>query len=184
VPIRAELRKFYKGPGWEAKRAKILKRAGNCCEFCRKPNGKLVYVTRDGTGRWSEALTQKYRSVKILVKRIMEENPLATSKAAKRFTELWRWFGSDGKALPASFPPGEKDDGQCPESGYIFCIKVVLTIAHLNHTPGDDREENLKALCQRCHLAFDKDHHREMRATRKDKQRPILVEIERQAAQQ
>lgn len=37
--------------------------------------------------------------------------------------------------------------------------KVVLTVAHLNHTPGDDRLENLAALCQRCHLNLDREQH-------------------------
>lgn len=38
--------------------------------------------------------------------------------------------------------------------------KVVLTVAHLNHQPEDCRPENLKAMCQRCHLRYDIDHHR------------------------
>jgi hypothetical protein len=54
-------------------------------------------------------------------------------------------------------------------------IRVVLTVAHLNHTSGDDRDENLKALCQWCHLDYDKQHHRDTRAARKDRSRPILV---------
>lgn len=54
-------------------------------------------------------------------------------------------------------------------------IRVVLTIAHLNHVAGDDRDENLKALCQWCHLNYDKLHHRETRAERKDSARPLLV---------
>lgn len=37
--------------------------------------------------------------------------------------------------------------------------KVVLTVAHLNHNPMDCRPENLKALCQRCHLRYDSRHH-------------------------
>lgn len=37
--------------------------------------------------------------------------------------------------------------------------KIVLTVAHLNHTPEDCRDENLKAMCQRCHLRYDHDHH-------------------------
>jgi hypothetical protein len=45
--------------------------------------------------------------------------------------------------------------------------KVVLTVAHLNHQPEDCRDENLKAMCQRCHLAYDAEHHAETaRATR------------------
>lgn len=54
-------------------------------------------------------------------------------------------------------------------------VHIVLTIAHLNHTPGDDRDENLKALCQWCHLNWDRLHHLESRTARKDAARPLLV---------
>lgn len=42
-------------------------------------------------------------------------------------------------------------------------IKVVLTVAHLNHTPEDCRPENLRALCQRCHNQYDAKHRAETR---------------------
>lgn len=45
--------------------------------------------------------------------------------------------------------------------------KVVLTVAHLNHRPQDCRDENLRAMCQRCHLNYDTDHHAETRAASK-----------------
>jgi hypothetical protein len=45
--------------------------------------------------------------------------------------------------------------------------KVILTVAHLNHTPSDCRPENLKAMCQRCHLRYDVDHHRETISTKR-----------------
>jgi len=58
-------------------------------------------------------------------------------------------------------------------------VKIVLTIAHLNQTPGDDRDENLKALCQYCHLAHDREvnraQSRETRLDRKDGARPLIV---------
>lgn len=38
-------------------------------------------------------------------------------------------------------------------------ITVVLTVAHLDHNPDNWAEENLNALCQRCHLVHDIDHH-------------------------
>lgn len=38
---------------------------------------------------------------------------------------------------------------------------VVLTTAHLDHTPENCDEENLRALCQACHLHYDRDHHAE-----------------------
>lgn len=48
--------------------------------------------------------------------------------------------------------------------------KVVLTVAHLNHRPMDCRPENLKALCQRCHLRYDAALHAEnARKTRRRK---------------
>lgn len=39
--------------------------------------------------------------------------------------------------------------------------KVVLTIAHLNHDKlnWDVKDEELKALCQKCHLQLDIKHH-------------------------
>lgn len=42
--------------------------------------------------------------------------------------------------------------------------KVILTVAHLNHTPEDCRDENLKAFCQKCHNAYDAEHRRQTRA--------------------
>ena len=38
--------------------------------------------------------------------------------------------------------------------------RIVLTIAHLDHTPENCAMENLKALCQRCHLRYDLEHHK------------------------
>jgi 5-methylcytosine-specific restriction endonuclease McrA len=37
--------------------------------------------------------------------------------------------------------------------------KVVLTVAHLDHTPENCDPDNLRALCQRCHLTYDAKHH-------------------------
>ena len=54
-------------------------------------------------------------------------------------------------------------------------LLIRLTIAHLNHTPGDDWDENLKALCQWCHLHYDFEQHRDTRAGRKDSLRPLLA---------
>lgn len=37
-------------------------------------------------------------------------------------------------------------------------IKIVLTVAHLDHDPTNNEESNLKALCQRCHNRYDGKH--------------------------
>lgn len=34
--------------------------------------------------------------------------------------------------------------------------RVILTVAHLNHVEDDNRPENLRAMCQRCHLQLDR----------------------------
>lgn len=39
-------------------------------------------------------------------------------------------------------------------------IRIVLTVAHLDHDTQNNRFSNLAALCQRCHLAYDQEHHR------------------------
>lgn len=38
--------------------------------------------------------------------------------------------------------------------------RVVLTIAHLDHTPEHCDPSNLRAWCQRCHLTYDRDHQK------------------------
>lgn len=47
-------------------------------------------------------------------------------------------------------------------------IKVVLTIAHLNHVPEDCRPENLRTLCQACHNRYDAKHRAETRKEHKN----------------
>ncbi len=39
--------------------------------------------------------------------------------------------------------------------------KILLTIAHLDHTPENCNPANLRALCQRCHLAYDATHYQQ-----------------------
>ena len=43
-------------------------------------------------------------------------------------------------------------------------VKVVLTIAHLDHTPENCAPENLRALCQACHNRYDAKHRAETRS--------------------
>jgi hypothetical protein len=50
-------------------------------------------------------------------------------------------------------------------------VKVVLTIAHLNHDPADCRDENLKAGCQLHHLRYDVDHHKKTAAATRRSQK-------------
>jgi hypothetical protein len=53
--------------------------------------------------------------------------------------------------------------GRCPnrhgEPAYGTGTLVILTTAHLNHTPEDCRPDNLVPMCQGCHLHMDRAHH-------------------------
>ncbi|QJT06356.1 hypothetical protein G9272_43655 [Streptomyces asoensis] len=53
--------------------------------------------------------------------------------------------------------------GRCPnlngQPAYGTGSKVVLTVAHLDHTPENCDPANLRAMCQGCHLHYDQDHH-------------------------
>lgn len=42
------------------------------------------------------------------------------------------------------------DDGQIHR-----IVRIVLTVAHLDHIPENCKDENLVALCQRCHNRYD-----------------------------
>jgi hypothetical protein len=42
-----------------------------------------------------------------------------------------------------------------PDGDWAAPVKVILTVAHLDHTPENCDPANLKALCQRCHNRYD-----------------------------
>jgi hypothetical protein len=148
VPIRAELRHFYRGPQWTAARRRILVRAGGRfdasgrylggakCEQCGKPDRKRVFVRSGGTVMWWRQRGQA------------------------------RWRDQHGRFTPpmAAWPGRQRE------------IRAQVGVAHLNHVAGDDRDDNLKALCNWCHLHHDRLQHRETRCARKDAARPLLQE--------
>ena len=66
--------------------------------------------------------------------------------------------------------PAHGDGERCTavngEEHPVTGSRVVLTVAHLDHTPGHCDDGNLMAMCQRCHLNYDVDHHAASRAAR------------------
>lgn len=58
------------------------------------------------------------------------------------------WFDSKGDptTLFDTGPITHDEDGP---------LRVILTIAHLDHDPRDTDLDRLRALCQRCHLTYD-----------------------------
>ena len=75
----------------------------------------------------------------------------------------------------------ERSGGQCEKCGAInhswvnrrtreLClsdedeaIRVVLTVAHLDHQPENCSDENLLDWCQKCHNSYDSAHRRSTR---------------------
>jgi hypothetical protein len=53
------------------------------------------------------------------------------------------------------------------KNGYKQWTTIMLTIAHLDHTPENCDPKNLRALCQKCHLALDLPLHLETRSRNK-----------------
>lgn len=56
----------------------------------------------------------------------------------------------------------------CADGSALKVIRIILTIAHLDHVPENCADENLRAWCQRHHLRYDAEHHKQTAyATRK-----------------
>lgn len=72
------------------------------------------------------------------------------------------WNGGIFSRLSASLRDAgykEGDTVHCSDGTALKIIKIVLTIAHLDHTPENCQDDNLRAWCQRHHLAYDQKHH-------------------------
>lgn len=66
-------------------------------------------------------------------------------------------LGDDG-LRPIWPKPGEIawcGNGRTEGRARLKIVRIVLTVAHLDHTPENCADENLKALCQRCHNTYD-----------------------------
>jgi len=54
-----------------------------------------------------------------------------------------------------------------PRTGRTIC----LTTAHLDHTPENCSDDNLRAMCNFCHLSLDAEHHAATRRATKEAER-------------
>lgn len=84
---------------------------------------------------------------------------------------LWHKAEPRGTGLRDDPRPGEMFPCRRGESVVWARVRrIVLTVAHMDHQPENCAAENLKALCQRCHLAYDRPHHlRNAARTRRSK---------------
>lgn len=87
--------------------------------------------------------------------------------------ELGYWREGEWTPLPRSLRESGVDKPTtiaCNDGTLLKVIMIVLTIAHLDHTPENCTDDNLSAMCQRHHLAYDHEHHqRNAQATRRNR---------------
>ena len=133
MPIKPENAHRYPAD-WEQIRDLVLRRARHHCEECGVKNYALGGRLR-GRGEWLPALP-------LGEKRLRLEWPKPGT---------WAYCG-----IPVEIDGKKRYIGeQCR------IIRIVLTIAHLDHTPENCSLDNLRALCQRCHLRYDQHHHQQ-----------------------
>lgn len=124
-------------PDWKSIRGRILDRACNRCEQCGLHNYAVGY--RDKKGRF------------------IPNSGTFSCDASGR--------GKRSNGKPLSYSEAKAFADQYNESNEYKnkYIVIVLTIAHLDHDIKNNADNNLKALCQRCHLRYDRDQHKRSR---------------------
>ena len=87
-----------------------------------------------------------------------------TISLEKREASGWRCEGSP------DYPDCRAKHG---EPHPVTGSRVVLTVAHLDHTPENCEDSNLRAWCQRCHLRYDAQHHAANAAVTRRRRRAV-----------
>lgn len=82
----------------------------------------------------------------------------------KRYPKNWKQIADNIRRRAQHQCEGSPDFPDCRavngKPHPITGSKVVLTVAHLDHQPENCNPDNLKAWCQKCHLNYDKHHHK------------------------
>jgi 5-methylcytosine-specific restriction endonuclease McrA len=129
MPIKPENRVRYPAD-WKDISQRVRDEAGQRCEWCRAMNGAMIVR---GSDDQEGASLPGYRYVDAPV-----------------FDHTFH--AQTGKPIPGATWDTFDANARGP-------VRVVLTVAHLDHRPENNCRSNLAALCQKCHLNYDKDHH-------------------------
>lgn len=137
MPIRPENRALYP-PNWKAEIVpRIRARSGNRCEC----TGQCGVAHKPGW--WNAGLAQ-------------DRCGIGNGDVSFMVGGEWR------ATMPTEW--GEEFE----EGGRVYrAVRIVLTVAHLNHDPQDNRDDNLLHMCQGCHNRYDEPMRRAGRMTRR-----------------
>lgn len=105
-----------------------------------------------------------------------------------RYGADWKQFADEIKFGRADFQcecEGEcgrgTHKGRCPNihgrPAYGTGSKVVLTVAHLTHEPECRDLDKVKAMCQGCHLHYDREHHAQTAAATRRKNGTLELDL-------
>ncbi|MGL5910634.1 MAG: hypothetical protein ACRCZP_11575 [Phycicoccus sp.] len=72
--------------------------------------------------------------------------------------------GRCGRPTQHLVPGDDRCRNRHGETAWSTESRVVLTTAHLDHVPEHCDDDNLMAMCQGCHLHYDRAHHALTRA--------------------
>lgn len=132
MPIKPENKELYPDD-WSAISLEAKKRAGWKCQH---PG---CTARQYAVGEW---LIQGVRAIWLEHGHVGHELADAYKQARQMAAEI-QWIRS----------------GDDPDAAKI--IVIVLTVAHLDHQPENCDPANLAAMCQRHHLQYDQQHHKE-----------------------
>lgn len=125
MPIRASERDRYP-VDWPQISERVREEAGQRCEWCGVENGAVILRGSD--------------------------NQYGASLPAWRYADA-PVYDHTFSACTGEPIPGANWDTFDPNARGP--VKVVLTVAHLDHQPENCARENLRALCQKCHNDYD-----------------------------
>lgn len=85
------------------------------------------------------------------------------SLSIRRDRAEWRCECEGECGMPGHAAAGGRCENRHGKPSVYTGSKVVLTVAHLNHIPEQRDPDTVKAMCQGCHLWYDREHHAETR---------------------
>ena len=163
MPIRPENAVRYP-KDWAAISAAIRERAGHRCEW--SDDAGRCQARQYAVGHW-----ERRRNVVTLVERWLWVPTCGNGEhdcagGGLRWPSGDRWTFAEARQFAAESYEANPDE---PKP-----LVIVLTVAHLDHQPENCDPSNLRAWCQRHHLAYDHDHHRaNAQATRRARARTL-----------
>lgn len=157
MPIRPENRGRYPAQ-WKAISLAARERAGWRCQHsgCRARqyavgHWELRDVPRPPGTRLLDPLPKHLRRSEWIFVPTHGNGPCDAAGQGLSWPCLHRWTYAEARQFAAD-SWSEFEDAPKP-------VVIVLTVAHLDHQPENCDPSNLRALCQRHHLAYDQQHH-------------------------